>query len=299
MSRNGSGTYNLPAGNPVVTGTTITSTWANTTLSDISNALTGSVASDGQTPMSGSLNMGNNQITNMADPTTSQSAATKAYVDAGASAYLLKASNLSDVPVPATARGNLSAAKSGANSDITSITGLTTALTVAQGGTGATTLAGANIAVTNAANTFTATQTFNGSTSSKAMNVSNIAESTYIVAGAPAASTAYYVNSGAVQYYTSNATTNFTLNIAFSSGTSLNTALSTNDSITVTLMVTNGATAYYPNVIQIDGTTVTPKWQNGTAPSTGNASSIDIYCFAIIKTASATYTVIGSQSKFA
>jgi hypothetical protein len=64
-------------------------------------------------------------------------------------------------------------------------------------------------------------------------------------------------------------------------------------------MVTNGATAYYPNVIQIDGTTVTPKWQNGTAPSTGNASSIDIYCFAIIKTASATYTVIGSQSKFA
>ena len=41
MSRNGSGTYSLPAGNPVVTATTITSTWANTTLSDIANALTG------------------------------------------------------------------------------------------------------------------------------------------------------------------------------------------------------------------------------------------------------------------
>ena len=35
MSRNGSGTYTLPAGNPVVTGTAITSSWANTSLSDI------------------------------------------------------------------------------------------------------------------------------------------------------------------------------------------------------------------------------------------------------------------------
>lgn len=55
MSRNGTGTYNLPAGNPVVTGTTISSTWANNTLSDIQNALTGSIAADGQTPITGSL----------------------------------------------------------------------------------------------------------------------------------------------------------------------------------------------------------------------------------------------------
>ena len=65
MSRNGSGTYNLPAGNPVTTGTTITSTWANNTLNDIATALTGSVAADGQTTMSGNLNMGNNEITNV------------------------------------------------------------------------------------------------------------------------------------------------------------------------------------------------------------------------------------------
>ncbi len=64
MSRNGSGTYSLPAGNPVITGTTISSTWANTTLNDIASALTGSVASDGQTPMTGSLAMGGNNITN-------------------------------------------------------------------------------------------------------------------------------------------------------------------------------------------------------------------------------------------
>lgn len=63
MSRNGSGTYSLPAGNPVVGGTTITSTWANNTLNDIASALTASVAADGQTPMTGALQMNTNNIT--------------------------------------------------------------------------------------------------------------------------------------------------------------------------------------------------------------------------------------------
>ena len=66
MSRNGSGVYSLPAGNPVVTGTTISSSWANTTLSDIATALTGSVASDGQTAMTGNLQMGSNKVTGLA-----------------------------------------------------------------------------------------------------------------------------------------------------------------------------------------------------------------------------------------
>ena len=65
MSRNGSGTYTLPAGNPVVTGTTITSSWANTTMQNIADGLTQSVASDGQTPMSGALNMATNNINNV------------------------------------------------------------------------------------------------------------------------------------------------------------------------------------------------------------------------------------------
>jgi microcystin-dependent protein len=76
MSRNGSGIYNLPTGNPVVTGTTITSNWANTTLSDISTALTGSVAADGQTPITGNLQMGGNKITGMADGSASTDAVT-------------------------------------------------------------------------------------------------------------------------------------------------------------------------------------------------------------------------------
>ncbi len=65
MSRNGSGTYSLPAGNPVVTGTTISSTWANNTLTDIASALTDSVAADGQTPMTGNLDMNTNKIVNL------------------------------------------------------------------------------------------------------------------------------------------------------------------------------------------------------------------------------------------
>jgi len=64
MSRNGSGTFTLVAGNPVVTGTTISSTWANNTLTDIATALTGSIAADGQTPITGALQMGGNDIQN-------------------------------------------------------------------------------------------------------------------------------------------------------------------------------------------------------------------------------------------
>jgi hypothetical protein len=70
MSRNGTGTYNLPAGNPVVTNTTISSTWANTTLADIATALTGSLAADGQTPATGNLDMNSNKIVNLAAGTT-------------------------------------------------------------------------------------------------------------------------------------------------------------------------------------------------------------------------------------
>jgi hypothetical protein len=66
MSRNGSGVYNLPAGNPVIPNTTISTTWANNTLTDLATAITGSIASDGQTPITGALQMGSNKITGLA-----------------------------------------------------------------------------------------------------------------------------------------------------------------------------------------------------------------------------------------
>jgi hypothetical protein len=82
MSRNGSGTYSLPVGNPVVTGTTISSTWANNTLTDIATALTGSLAADGQTTATGNLKMGANRITGLADGIASTDAATVSQVSA-------------------------------------------------------------------------------------------------------------------------------------------------------------------------------------------------------------------------
>jgi hypothetical protein len=91
MSRNGSGTYTLPAGNPVVTGTTISSTWSNNTLADIATALTGSLATDGQTTATGNLKMGNNRITGLADAIASTDAATLSQVTtavAGAQALI-------------------------------------------------------------------------------------------------------------------------------------------------------------------------------------------------------------------
>lgn len=180
-------------------------------------------------------------------------------------------------------------------------TGVTGTLAIANGGTGASTLAGANIAVTTAASTFTATQTFTGTTATAALKTNNITELANIVAGAPAATQTFYINSGAVQYYTSNAANNWTVNFGFSSGTTMNAAMAVGDSISATMLTTQSTTAYYNSAVQVDGTTsgVTTKWQGGTAPTAGNASSIDSYTYVIIKTASATYTVLASVTKFA
>lgn len=71
MSRNGSGTYSLPAGNPVVTGTTISSSWANSTMNDLAAALTDSVAADGQTPMTGNLDLNTHKVVNLVAGTAS------------------------------------------------------------------------------------------------------------------------------------------------------------------------------------------------------------------------------------
>jgi hypothetical protein len=75
--------------------------------------------------------------------------------------------------------------------------------------------------------------------------------------------------------------------------------MSTGQSLSTTFLVTNGATAYYNSAVTIDGNSVTPKWQGGSAPTSGNASSVDSYTYVIIKTGSAAFTVLASQTKFA
>lgn len=102
-----------------------------------------------------------------------------------------------------------------------------------------------------------------------------------------------------IYYYNSNSTANGTINLRANVSNTLDSLMAIGGSLSCAILVTNGGTAYYPNVISIDGTTVTPKWAGGTAPAGGNASSVDVYTFNIFKTAAGTYTVFGTQSKFA
>jgi hypothetical protein len=194
-------------------------------------------------------------------------------------------------------------------------TNVTGTLPVGNGGTGATTLtgvlkgngtgaftaatAGTDFVAPATATTFTATQTFSGSTSTLAEVLTNAAEVATVSATAATGTIAYDITTQSVLYYTSNASANWTVNFRASSGTSLNTAMTTGQSVTAAFLVTQGATAYYNSAVQVDGSSVTPKWQGGTAPAAGNASGIDAYIYTIIKTGAATFTVLASQTRFA
>jgi hypothetical protein len=103
-----------------------------------------------------------------------------------------------------------------------------------------------------------------------------------------------------VTYYTANASANFTINLRGNASLTMNDALATGEAITSVFLNTNGTTAYYPTVIQVDGGTagVTTKYQGGAAPTAGNASSIDSYSFTVIKTAGSAFTVLASQTQF-
>jgi len=156
-----------------------------------------------------------------------------------------------------------------------------------------------DVASLSTAQTFTGTKTFSGTSSALAMILNDTAEVATVSATAATGTINYDVTTQSVQYYTSNASANWTVNFRASSGTSLNTAMTTGQSVTVAFLVTQGSTAYYNNVVQVDGTTVTPKYQGGTAPAAGNASSVDVYMYTIVKTGSAAFTVFASQTKFA
>ena len=102
-----------------------------------------------------------------------------------------------------------------------------------------------------------------------------------------------------VLYYTTNASGNFTINFRGNGSVTLDTLMATGQSLSATFLCTNGSTAYYNSAVTIDGNSVTPKWQGGTAPTSGNASAIDSYTYVIIKTGTAAFTVLASQTKFA
>lgn len=142
------------------------------------------------------------------------------------------------------------------------------------------------------------TVTLSIATSQSDLIIKGFEEDVNVVASAATGTINFDVSTASVWYYTSNASANHTLNFRYSSGATLSSVLAVGDAITLVWLNTNGATAYYPNVIQIDGSAVTPKVP--AAISAGNASAIDAYVFTIIKTAATpTYTVLETQTKFA
>lgn len=193
---------------------------------------------------------------------------------------------------------------------------VSTPLTVSDGGTGNNTLtaggilkgagtsaiaiatAGTDYVAPGTATTFTAKQTFNGSTSVLAAALKNIAEPATISATAATGTINFDITTQSILYYTTNASANWTVNFRASSGTALNTAMAVGDVITAVFMAQQGSTAYLNTVVQVDGSTVVPRWQGGAAPVAGNPNAIDIYTFTIIKTAAATFTILMSQTAF-
>ena len=178
--------------------------------------------------------------------------------------------------------------------------GHATDTTIARSSAGVVTIEGVEVTTNGGTQTLTAktlTSPAINSATFKDGVVRGLEEDVNVVASAATGTINFEFDTASIWYYTTNATANHTLNFRYSSSVSLNTALAVGDSITAVWLNTNGATAYYPSAIQIDGSSVTPKVP--AAITAGNASSIDAYSFTIIKTASATFTVLETQTKFA
>ena len=268
MSFNGTGTFLInTSGQPVVTGTTITSTAFNALTADLATGLSTAITKDGQTVVTGNIPLNGFKLTNVGAPTVAGDALT--YSQPAVVSTLIVGS-LSGLLL-----GN------GSSSAITAAT------------------AGTDYVLPSVATNFTAKQTFTGSSSVLAAKLINAAEAVTISATAATGTIPYDVTTQSVLYYTSNASANWTVNLRASSGTTMNTALATGECVTVAFLVTQGATAYYNNVVQVDGTTsgVTTKWQ-GIAPTAGAVSCINSYTYTVIKTGSATFTVLASLTPF-
>lgn len=163
--------------------------------------------------------------------------------------------------------------------------------TGAQGATGSQGASGAQGAQ-GSTGSFNANSAFQG-----ALEVISVDGSTTLSGSTPATIS---IKTAGAYLFTVNPTASWTINVRGDSSTTLASMLATGQSVTVTVAVTNGATAYYASAFQVDGNAVTPKWVNGAAPSAGSASSIDAYTFVIVKTAATpTYTVLASVTKFA
>ena len=128
--------------------------------------------------------------------------------------------------------------------------------------------------------------------------IENIQEPANVVAFAATGTINMDILSNVVMVLTSNAAANWTVNFRGNAGTTFNNAVAVGNAINTSMLVPQGATAYYNSAVTIDGNSVTPKYQGGTAWTAGNANSTDTYSYVVVKTAANVYTVLTSQTQF-
>ena len=270
MARNGAGTYTLPAGNPVTTGTTISSTWANNTLNDIASGLTTSLAYDGQTAPVANLPMATYAHTNVGNATVRTMYAAAGQVQDSTLTYLTSVSGTDTITAIAPASMNAYATgqtfrfvASGANTGATTLNiNSIGAKSITKNGT--TALAAGDIT-----SGFVVVVTYDGTQ----FQISNIAAVITPVSS---------FNAGTTGFTPSTATTGAvtlagTLNVA-NGGTGRATLTSGN------LLAGNGTSAVSlvsagsaGNVLKSDGTTwaAAANIVSGTAVATTSGSNVD------------------------
>ena len=180
-------------------------------------------------------------------------------------------------------------------------------ITVADGAADAAAANGAGITIDGANATFNYASTGDKWTTNKGLDVGGTLEIDEVIetVGLTTGSTSTFTMDLAersVLYFTNNQAANRTINFRGDGSTTLDSMMAVGQSMSCAILMTQGSSAYYLNAIHIDGTASwngTLKWQGGSAPTAGNASGIDVYTFTIIKTASATFTVLASVSQFA
>ena len=158
------------------------------------------------------------------------------------------------------------------------------------------------------AGTFTATQTFAGSSSAPSMILDNALEACTVTGTAASGALDIDISTQSVIFYNAATTNPWSLNFRASSGTPLSSFMSQGQSVTVAVLAQIGAvTNAFNSALSVGGSAVTIdgaapaalRWQGGTAPTTGNANSIDVYTYTIIRTGPSAYTVLAAQTKFA
>jgi len=158
-----------------------------------------------------------------------------------------------------------------------------------------------SITITDAANQdiLIAPNGYGRATFSGQGKIQSVAEKVTVEATAATGTKTYDVLTQAVLFYTSDASGDWTLNIRGDGSTSLNDIMDTGESITIAHLVTIGSSEFRNSALQVDGSSVTPKYAGGSAPTEGNTNSIDSYVYTIIKTGDATFTALASLTQFA